>query len=172
MSRYLGSKYYLEAARSSDASPEQLRELSKVGWSSVRTAVARNPNTESDVLASLMPDKIESYYEQELAVAISQHLNTPVDVLSILAERLVPVLDNPRNHYLGFKAGVLLCADPRTPIKVIEVMLRPACAAMQFRKVVARETKRRDVLEILLNDRSETVRARVQQNVQTLKGEN
>ncbi|MHC4259850.1 MAG: hypothetical protein ACYSTF_05500, partial [Planctomycetota bacterium] len=154
---------------SSDTSPEQLRELAKVCHSFVQTAVARNPNTESDVLSSLMPDKIQSYNEQELADAIAQHLNTPVDVLRILAERLVPVLDNGRNHQLGFKAGVLLCTNPRTPIKAIEVMLRPECASMQFRKVVARETKRRDVLEILLNDRSETVRARAQKNVHVLK---
>jgi len=167
MSKYHGPKDYLDAAKSPDTSLAELRELARAPYSFVVTAVARNPNTESDVLTALIPRRIESSNEQELAEAIVQHPNASADALEILAERLVPMLDNGRGHQVGFEAGVLLCSSPMVSIRTIAAILNSKDVAVQFRKVVARETHRRDVLEILLADRSEIVRRRAQKSIQT-----
>ncbi len=167
MPRYHTPKEYLDAARSWATSPAELRALAKAPYSFVVTAVARNPHTETDVLAALIPTVIVSWHEQELAAAIAQHPHTSADALATLAERLLPILDNGRGHQVGFKAGVLLCCNPMTPIQAIATLLRSEHVAMPFRKVVARETHRQDVLEILLTDRSETVRRQTRKSIQT-----
>lgn len=171
MPRYHTPKEYLDAARSPETSPEELRKLATSPYNFVAIAVAQHPNTASDVLAALLPATITSWNEQALAAAIAQHPRTPVEVLEILAERLAPVLDNGRRHHMGFNAGVLVCCNPRTPFHAIAALLHPERVAMQFRKVVARETRRRDVLELLLHDRSETVRRMAQKSIETLDGE-
>ncbi|MCS6839551.1 MAG: hypothetical protein RMJ54_09395 [Roseiflexaceae bacterium] len=171
MPRYHTPKEYLDAARSPETSPEELRELATSPYNFVAIAVAQHPNTEPDVLAALLPATITSWNEQALAAAIAQHPRTPVEALEILAERLAPVLDNGREHQIGFRAGVLLCCNPKTPFRAIAALLRSEIAATQFRKVVARETRRRDVLELLLHDRSETVKKRAQKSIEALDGE-
>lgn len=171
MSKYHTPKDYLDVASSPGTPPAELRGLARAPYDFVLTAVASNSNTEPDVLASLVPEKIESWNEQELAAAIAQHPSTPADALSTLAKRLVPVLDNGRGHQVGFKAGVLLCSNPQTPIEAIETMLKPGSVAVQFRKVVARETHRKDVLKILSGDRSEIVRRRALEGIQVPRAE-
>jgi hypothetical protein len=168
LAKYHSPKDYLEDAKSPETSPAELRELAKASYSFFLTAVANNPNTESDVLIGLIPEKIESSNEQLLATAIVHNPNTSADALEILAERLVPVLDNGRDHRFGFEAGISLCINSLTPIRAISAMLYSEQVAMQFCKVVARETRRRDVLEILLADRSEKVRKQAQKSIQAL----
>ncbi|WP_448543285.1 hypothetical protein [Roseiflexus sp.] len=168
MPRYHTPKEYLDAARSPETSSEELRDLATSPYDFVAIAVAQHPNTESDVLAALVPATIRSWNDQSLAVAIAQHPRTPIDVLETLAERLAPVLDNGRDNHMGFKAGVVLCCNPKTPLQCIATLLHSESVAMQFRKVVARETPRRDVLELLLNDRSETVRKQAQKRLDAL----
>ncbi len=168
MPRYHTPKEYLDAARSPATSPAELRALAKAPYSFVLTAVARNPHTESSVLTTLIPTVIKSWNDQELAAAIACHPHTTADALATLARRLIPMLDNGRGHQVGFKAGVLLCCNPMTPIHAIATLLHSEHVAMQFRKVVARETRRQDVLAILLADRSETVRRQAQKTMQAL----
>jgi hypothetical protein len=166
MSNYHTPREFQDAAKSLDTSPAELRELAKASWDFVRVAVAGNPNTDTDVLLTLIPRKFISWNDQLFAVALVQNPNSSEEVLEILAQRLAPVLDNGRNHQVGFEAGVLLCSHPTVSIKLITSMLYSEHVAMQFRKVVARETQRRDVLEILLVDRSETVRRHAQRRIQ------
>jgi hypothetical protein len=168
MPRYHSPKDYLDAANSPETPSAELRELAKVPYDFVVTAVARNPNTEPDILASLVPTHIETWNEQERAAAVAQHFNTPVETLNLLAKALEPLLDNGRGHQMGFQAGMLLCCNPKTPIETISALLQPGCVSMQFRKVVAREARRRDVLRILLSDPSETVRKRAQKSIEML----
>ncbi|MBO9342745.1 MAG: hypothetical protein J7454_12200 [Roseiflexus sp.] len=168
MPRYHTPKEYLDAARSPETSSEELRDLATSPYDFVATAVAQHPNTESDVLAALVPATIKSRNDQKLAVAIVQHPRTPIDVLETLAERLAPVLDNGRDNQMGFKAGLALCCNPKTPFQRIATLLHSERVATQFRKVVARETPQRDVLELLLNDRSETVRKHAQKRIDAL----
>ncbi|MGB9754243.1 hypothetical protein [Roseiflexus castenholzii] len=168
MPRYHTPKEYLDAARSPETTPEELRHLAMSPYDFVAVAVAQNPNTEPDVLTALVPATVTSWNDQALAAAIAQHPHTPVEALKMLAERLTPVLDNGRNHQMGFKAGVALCCNPHTPFQGIATLLCSDRVAMQFRKVVARETRRRDVLELLVRDRSETVRRSAQKRIETL----
>ena len=60
----------------------------------------------------------------------------------------------------AFDAGLLLCSRPSVPFEAILHLLNAEAVSVQFRKVVARESSRLDVVDNLVNDRSETVRAR------------
>lgn len=168
MSRYHSPKEYLDAARSPAASPAELRELARSCYPFVVVAVARHPHTEPETLAALAPTQILSRHDQELAAAIAQHPHAPPEVLAMLAERLVPVLDNGRGHHWGFAAGVAVCCHPKTPIDAIADLLRSEKVSRTFRYVVARETRRREVLDMLLSDRSEKVRKRARRTIEAL----
>ena len=71
---------------------------------------------------------------------------------------MAPYLDNQRDHHLLFEIGVALCCHPSAPFDAIQPLLVPGTSASEFRKVVARETRREDVLRLLRTDKSETVR--------------
>jgi hypothetical protein len=115
MPRYHSPKDYLDAARSSETPPIELRALALSVYDFVVTAVAWNPNTEADILTALVPQHIESWDQQDRARAIAQHPHTPEEALRLLAERLLPILNNGRGHMLGLQAGVALCENPKTP---------------------------------------------------------
>ncbi len=167
--KYHTPKDYLNAAKSIDTLSSELRELAKAPYGFVLTAVAGNPNTDADVLASLVPEIVVSWSQQELAVEIAKNNNADAETLSLLAKHLIPVLDNGRNHQKGFSAGIHLCNNTKTPIATIKTLLQSERIAMQFRKVLARESIRLEVLEILLNDRSETVKNRAKKTIKEIK---
>jgi hypothetical protein len=169
MVKYARVKDYLRAAKSPETPPEELHELALSDYHSVLLAVAKNPNAQPETLDLLVPLRFSSWNSHELAVAIARHPNTTPETLHVLAERLRPLLDNGRGHHMAFKAGVHVCSNPKTPIEALEALLKPDHVAMQFRKVVARETRRQDVIDILLKDRSEKVRRRAQETAQVLE---
>ncbi|HMA38289.1 MAG TPA: hypothetical protein VKY74_27830 [Chloroflexia bacterium] len=161
MSQYRGPKEQLDAARSVDTSVEELRTLARSEYNFVREAVAANPNTEVQILVELFPEDLQSGSNQYLAVALAQSSKTPAPELSKLVDMVLPFLQewNSRgDSFLHFKIGVALCHNPHTPIDPISMLLQPQHSAKAFRKVVARETQREDVLHFLLIDRSEVVR--------------
>lgn len=160
MGFYRSPKDYLDAAKSPHTSAEELERLAEAEYSFVRVAVASNPNTPLATLSRLLPHPIESWWEQEVAEAIAIHPNATSELLARLAAELIPLLDNGRHHHTAFRAGILLCCNPIIPFLVIRQLLDPMAVAMQFRKVVARESSRHDVLDHLARDRSETVRRR------------
>ncbi|MBV9791966.1 MAG: hypothetical protein JOZ51_27520 [Chloroflexi bacterium] len=158
MRRYHSPKDYLDAARDPATSAEELRSLAGSVYDFVRYAVAEHPRTEADVLAALIPQQIESWYEQQLADALVRHPNTPAQGLRVLAGRLPPVLNRGRNHDNGLRAGIALCDNPHTPLDAIQAMLEDRHVSTDFRRMVARKTTRVDVLQFLQNDRSDVVR--------------
>jgi hypothetical protein len=164
--KYHSAKDYLDAATSPETSAAELEILAKSEYDFVRVGVAENPNITSEILASLIPSKIESWNEQALAAALSGNRKTPAEVLSLLAIELIPVLNHGRGNDQGFRAGVNLCCNLNTPLETIREVLNPEKVATQFRKAVARETRRRDVLSLLLTDRSETVRKRARASLE------
>jgi hypothetical protein len=166
MPKYHSPKDYLDAARSSETSPTELRVLAQSVYDFVVTAVAWNPNTEADVLTKLVPQHIESWDEQDRARAIAQHPHTPEETLGLLAERLLPILNKGRGHTLGLQAGVALCENPKTPWSAILAIFQDHRVSTDFRKLVVRETQRDDLLELLLNDRSEVIRRRARQRIE------
>lgn len=139
--------------------------MAKSEYDFVRIAVAQNPNITLEILASLISSKVESWNEQALAAALAGNLRTPVDVLVLLTTKLIPVLNHGRGNAQGFQAGVNLCCNPNTPLESLREILNPDKVATQFRKAVTKETRRKDVLNLLLNDQSETVRRRAQERM-------
>jgi hypothetical protein len=166
MRKYHSAKDYFDAAKSPETPVEELGFMAKSGYDFVRIGVAQNPNVTPDILASLIPSKIESWNEQALAATLTENLKTPVEALMLLATELIPVLNHGRGNDQGFRAGVNLCCNPHTPLESIREVLNPDKVATQFRKGVARETRRQDVLNLLLSDRSETVRKRAQESLE------
>lgn len=162
MSKYHTPKDYQDAAKSLETSTEELRFLATTEYGFVRIAVAGNPNAEPDTLFNLVPEVIESWDDQTIALNIIQNPKTNLDTLCLLANKLIPLLDNGRGHQLAFKAGVHLCCNQTVPLEVLKALLDPEIISAQFRKVVARETRRKDVLDILISDRSEKVRKHAQ----------
>ena len=152
-------KAALDAALHPDTLPAELRLLARSPWPFVQAAVARHPNTEPDVLLRLTPQSLGGPYTSlDLAVALAANLWTPAEALSQLATLAIPLLNNHR-HYQGvFELGVKLCRHPATSFEAIQRLLTATTATTRFRKVVARETRRNDVVTFLLNDRSERVR--------------
>ncbi|MEM8486320.1 MAG: hypothetical protein AAF564_12280 [Bacteroidota bacterium] len=172
MSNHSGPKEYLVAARSFDTSADELAELSRSEYTFVRVAVAGNLKTKPEILHLMIPDKIEieSYPSQEIALQIALNVNSSRDTLKLLGEKLLPCLKVGRGAYDAFRTGVVLCCNSLVPIQTIERMLKPENASRQFRKVVARESRREDVLYLLLIDQSEKVRKRAETTLRAIKG--
>ncbi len=164
--RYHSPKDYLDAAKLPETSSSELEILAKSEYDFVQIAVARHPHVTPEILASLVPAKVESWNEQELSAALAQNPKTPTESLSELAERLIPVLNHGRGNDNGLRAGVNLCCNPNAPMDVIQKVLNPDEVAVHLRKVVARESQRKDVLNLLLGDRSEVVRKRAHENLE------
>ena len=68
-------------------------------------------------------------------------------------------LTGGRGETNAFRAGVALACSPSTPFDEILNLLAHPTTCMNFRKVVARESSRPDVLTKLAEDRSARVRA-------------
>lgn len=160
MSQYHGPREYLDAAMSTDTPAEELARLALSEYSFVRLAVARNARTPSSALSRLVSASLESYAEQEVAEAVAARMDAPSVVLERLAAGLAPHLHGGRKSHVAFGSAVALCSNPATPFEALRVLLSPSASKPQFRKVVARQTCRPDVLELLKSDVSSKVAAR------------
>ncbi len=167
--KYHSPKEYQDAAKSPETLASELAFLAKSEYNFVRLAVAQNPTVTPEILASLVRDNLESWNEQDIARALTQHENTLPETLSLLAVRLIPVLDSARNNDNALKAGIYLCNNPNTPFAAIEKIMASEKVSTLFRRKVAGKSCRKDVLELLLTDRSEAVRKRAATNLDSLR---
>jgi hypothetical protein len=170
MARFVDPREALDAARSLETTATVLRELATYHHAFVRAAVACHPATEPDVLSALLPAKLDERRFAEIAVALAGNPRTPATSLSRLAAATAPLLGQPREHELAFELGVLLCGHPETPFASVQLLLMSRGATSQFRKVVARETARADVLALLHDDRSEIVQRALARRVDSRSG--
>jgi hypothetical protein len=168
MRQYSGPQEQLIAAKAPEASPSELRILAASQYNFVQTAVAQHPNTEPEVLAQLTPSSLQTGPDQYLAAALAHNKRTPVEALLVLIRLVVPYLDNQRGHQECFEIGVALCCNPYIPVEALTTLLAQDYSAMQFRKVVARETRRHDILNLLKTDKSETVRNQASKTLASL----
>lgn len=157
MTRWHSPKEQLDAARSPAATNEDLRLLARSPYGFVRVAVAENPKTEDRELEAMLPRDLDNHRDQELADAIARNPRASERTLRTLATLLEGRLANRRTDHLAFRAGVQLCCHANAPLDVIREILRPDHCSAEFRKVVARETGRSDVLHLLSEDASERV---------------
>ena len=167
--KYHSPKEYQDAAKSPETPASELALLAKSEYNFVRLAVAQNPNVTSEILASLVTDNLNSWNEQEIARALTQNEETLPETLSLLAQKLIPVLDSGRDNDLGLEAGIYLCNNPNTPFEAIEKIMASEKVSTLFRRKVASKSQRQDVLELLLTDRSEAVRKRAANNFESLR---
>ena len=154
-------KDYFDAAKSPDASADELRELAQCDYPFVLVAIASHPNATPDALEAAAPTTVIADYDQELARALGVNPMTPPQVLERLADGLFPFLSGGRGGQCAIVAAVAVCLNPHTPIEPIRRILCSDNTHLQVRKAVARETTRDAVLECLAHDRSEKVRRHV-----------
>ena len=167
--KYHSPKEYQDAAKSEETLASELAYLAKSEYGFVWLAVAQNPNVTAEILASLVPDILDDWNEQDLARVLTQNLKTSSETLSLLAEKLVPFLNSGRDNDNALEAGINLCNNPNTPFEAIEKIMASEKASTLFRRKVASKSRRQDVLELLLTDRSEAVRKRAANNLENLR---
>jgi hypothetical protein len=165
MNRYHGPKDYLDAARSTDTSAEELEALAVTEYPFVRAALAKNPSTPPRALSSLLSANLDRYPEQEVAEALAARTDASGALLERLAEALSTHLHGGRDSRAAFSAAVALCSNEAAPFDAIRRLLDPAVSKPVFRKVVARETRRADVLALLASDVSSTVAERARRSI-------
>lgn len=162
--KYHSPKEYLDAAKSSETTSEELASLAKSEYGFVQIAVAENSNVNAEILAMLVPNVLDDWNKQDLARVLTRNSKTSPEILSLIGEKLIPFLDNGRNNDMALEAGKNLCNNPNTPIQIIEKIMNSEKVAILFRRKVASKTQRQDVLKILLKDKSEAVRKRAAKN--------
>lgn len=167
--KYHSPKEYQDAAKSPETTASELALLAKSEYNFVRLAVAQNPNVTPEILASLVPDDLDSWNEQDIARALVQNSKTMPETLFLLAKKLIPSLDSGRDNDNALEAGIYLCNNPNTPFEVIEKIMGSEDVSTLFRRKVASKSRRQDILELLLKDRSEAVRKRAANNLESLK---
>ena len=161
-------KLDLEAARSPETTPDELEILIESPFQVVSLAVAEHPNTKPFTLAQLVPLSLQSPSDLELAAALARNKHTPDYALRRLSERVAVCLDRRPVQEKCFEICVALCCHANTPLEIARMLLAPERSSIELRKVVARETRRRDVLELLEADRSASVRNQVLETSRSL----
>ncbi len=164
--KYHSPKDYQDAAKSELTSVSELEKLAKSEYGFVKLAVANNSNVTEEILETLIPVCFDSWNEQELCAALTQNSKTLSKTLRKLAEKITPFLNSERNNDMAFTAGVNLFCHPNTPIDSLENLLKSDKTSVLFRRKVASSTNRKDVLNLLLKDRSEAVRKRALKNIE------
>ena len=165
--KYHSPKDYLDAANSLETTESELSALAKSEYDFVKVAVVKNPNVTSEILDFLIPLTFDCWNKQELALALVQNLKTSQESLRKIAVKLLPFLDNMRGNYMASRAGIFLCCRHDTPLEVIEKILQSEIVSKLFRRKIARESRRKDVLDLLLSDKSEAVRKRAANNIES-----
>ncbi len=164
MATYHTPKDYFDAANASTTLPAELRALANAPYGFVVQAVARNPNTEPDLLFDLVPGHIQSDHELYIALAMIENPSTPLVILEILVDRLFPIRDVQPRDCLHMRVILALACSHRTPFTALERLLHPEQAPKHVRQRLAKETERADVVELLLDDPSDLVRKQAQKN--------
>jgi hypothetical protein len=131
--------------------------------------VAEHPTTPGDALAALLPAEPSNWNDFALLATVARHAHADERLLRAIADRLgLHRLREDRDSQRVFEAGIALFEQPRTPEDVLLGLLNDAGATTEFRKVAARQTTHRAVVEQLLNDPSATVRRAAERRVSDL----
>jgi len=139
-------------------SGDELDALARTPWNFVQLAVARNPNASVATLERLVPSSAVGWHDQDIIIALAQHPSIRAEDLRRCARTLIGLLEGGRNQH-AFKAGVALACSTVTPFEELVSLFSHPSTSAEFRKVVARESSRSDVLSYLSNDRSPRVAA-------------
>jgi hypothetical protein len=158
MKRYRTVEEQLAAARSNATMPDILDILAEIPNEAILIAVAENPATSPLTLAGLVPTRLNSQKDRDMAFALAQNSHTPDHALAKLAAQVAQLHASGQDQDIWLMVGVALCCNPNTPFEQVAELLAPNRDTEEFRRIVAQETRRNDVLKLLQNDRSAKVR--------------
>jgi hypothetical protein len=161
MKKYSGPKDRVDAARDPSTPPEELAVLSTSEYVFVKAAVAINPSTPACILNALVPRGLDKVEDFEIAAHLLQNPHLPpracVSLINRISERLASI--SPRDYYQTM-AIEHLCMNQAVPLAPLRELLENDSFPKHLRGRVARKETRTDVLLILQNDKSESVRNR------------
>jgi len=151
---------YLNAAKSSETSVDELALLADSDYDFVQLAVVSNKNATASILRLACPKKFDTWNRQTIAGEISSNVKTPHDVLHDIGVGLMPYLNNGRGNEMAAEAAIKLCNNTSTPLEIIKSTVCSIDASIGIRKKIASNVTRQHVLEFLLNDPSVAVQKR------------
>ncbi len=157
----------LDAARSPNTPQDVLDILTEVPNSTLQAAIAENPNASPSTLAGLVPINLQSVEAQLIATALAKNNNTPSSILERIVNLINPLLTNKSVSDSLTQLSVALCCNLNTPSNAVETLLNNTYNATRFREIVATETRRRDVLNLLAEDNYYSVRQQVLRTMQS-----
>ena len=151
----------INRAKAPDTEPTELARLSRSNHIFVREAVAQHPATPEGVLALLVPEALVNEDDFRMAGALFANAKLPIMVLKRLAALAPAALPAilPRAFYQR-QFLVALAANPQTSPEILGILLDPRIAPRHVREWIERNCQRRDVLEALSHDPSETISKR------------
>ena len=156
----------MDAAKDLSTGIEELAELSKSEYGFVKAAVAENPNTTSEILENLLPEKISVEEDFFILSSISKNSAVSADLADKIVQRLLECIQNisPRDYYSKMAVENLF----RNTAIPFNSLCRLLCSNNfpKFLKLkIASVDSRKDILQFLANDRSEKVRQRVKKHL-------
>lgn len=169
MRKYSGPKDRVDAARSFDTAPSDLRELAKSTLIFIREAVAENPRTEPDVLDSLVPLSLETEEDFTVTAALVRNPSCSPERFVIIGERVRAAMHEipPRNYTKNLLIDALFTCQ-HVPFKILAEIIHPTVAPKHIRSKTAGICHREDVLHVLLGDPSEKVKRRAERTLQAI----
>ena len=159
--RFHGPKDYVDAARDPATTPVELRELARAPYDFVHLAVAQHPSAPTDLLDQLLPSSPSTWNDTEMLLALATHPHSSSRLLTKIGNA-IPELLHVRDRPLAFEVGIALSTRSDTPHQVLTDLLTSHRTTTEFRKVIARETTRDDVIRLLRDDPSERVRRAIE----------
>ena len=130
----------------------------------VLLAVAANPASRYFILYRLIPSRIESEFDDEMAALLAVHSDVPFSVLNTLPGLLAGRLDGAPAHARSFSTALALCSRSNVPGARLAEMLAEPTISIEFKEQVARTSPRPDILGVLAADESDRVRGAVAAN--------
>lgn len=167
--KYHSPKEYLDAAKSEKTSVEELEFLASSEYDFVRSAVAENINTTPDILDLLVPETLDSWNRQDIAAILIENPKTTSDTLRNLARKIIHFAHSGRDNDNAVRACAKLFSNPNTPLESIQMLLDSDQITTLVLKKIANDTARTDVLNLLVEHKSEAVRKRALKKLETLK---
>lgn len=148
----------LDLAKRADAPPDELSRMSRSPHVFVLEAVAMHPKTPAVALSNMVPADLLKDDGFRVAGALLLNENLPIAALQRIADSTAKAISEivPRVWY----ARQFLCAfaaNPNANVEILRALLDPKIAPRHIREWIARNSRRRDVLETLAHDPSGTV---------------
>jgi hypothetical protein len=168
LTAYHGPRDYLDAAKSLNTPIDELVRLASSEYPFVRLAIAENPNTPSFALSQVLPEPSKGIGRADITKAVAIRKDASPILLEQIAETVRANRWQSRRVIGPISVVAALCCNKATPIEAIQLLIMPETIKPRLRKIVARKTRRKDVLNLLLADPSPVVVSRAEKTLAML----